>query len=71
LAFARIDFLAAGLVLFGAVAFLAVDLRAAGFAAGFTLARAGRFDAGFAVIDFEAFFATRSLVFLSLANSLS
>ncbi len=69
LAFA--DFLAAGFALFGAVAFLAVVLRADGLAAGFALPRAGLLDAGFAFVDFEAFFATRSLAFLSLANSLS
>ena len=71
LAFALTGFLAAGFALFGAVGFLAVVLRADGFAAAFALARAGLLDAGFAFVDFEVFFAARSLAFLSLANSLS
>jgi len=61
-------FLAAGFALFGAVAFLAAVLRAAGFATDLALARAGRFAVGF---TFLAFFSTRALACLSLANSLS
>ena len=71
LAFALTVFLAAGFAFFGAVIFLAVDLRADGFAAVFALARAGSLDAGLAFVLLETFFATRSLAFLSLANSLS
>jgi hypothetical protein len=64
-------FLAASFALFGAVAFLVVVLRVDGFTTDFALARAGFLDADFAFVVLEAFFATRSLAFLSLVNSLS
>jgi hypothetical protein len=59
-------FLAAAIAFLVEVGFFEVVLRAEGLASAFALARVG-----FLVAVFAAFFTTRSLAVLSLANSLS
>ena len=64
-------FLAATVAFLVEVGFFEAVLRAEGLASAFALARVGFLVAGFAVAVFAAFFATRFLAVLSLANSLS
>ena len=71
LALALTGFLATAFAFLVAAGFFAVVLRADGFAAVFALARVDLLVAGFAFVVFETILATRSLAFLSLANSLS